>query len=242
MILRRVIEHVKGQNWLAVMIDFIIVVTGVYIGIEVSNWNASRLAATEEKRLIAQLVTEVDAATEVKAAWIEQTEPRLTLLRSALAVIQSEVADARLSAGQCEAVALSHIVVFGTSSLPTLDEILSTGGLGLISDARARRAMMQYRSSLAEVRSAFDFIRADFANLIDTYGHAFPRLHTPDGLKGAGPIATSIHCNTAAVINDPTLRNRIVSNLARTQQLKNLVEHELQLLAEIKYSLQPVLR
>ncbi|MBT1451531.1 hypothetical protein KJ365_11630 [Glaciecola sp. XM2] len=39
MLLRRVMEHVKTQNWTAVFIDFIIVVVGVFIGIQVSNWN-----------------------------------------------------------------------------------------------------------------------------------------------------------------------------------------------------------
>jgi hypothetical protein len=35
MLLRRVIEHVREQNWLAVFIDFLIVVVGVFIGIQV---------------------------------------------------------------------------------------------------------------------------------------------------------------------------------------------------------------
>ena len=39
MLLRRITEHVKTQNWLAVGIDFAIVVVGVFIGIQVSNWN-----------------------------------------------------------------------------------------------------------------------------------------------------------------------------------------------------------
>lgn len=42
MILRRVVEHVKAQNWTAVALDFVIVVTGVFIGIQVSNWNDAR--------------------------------------------------------------------------------------------------------------------------------------------------------------------------------------------------------
>jgi len=40
MLLRRVIEHVKSQNWTAVVIDFVIVV--VFIDIQVSNWNETR--------------------------------------------------------------------------------------------------------------------------------------------------------------------------------------------------------
>jgi len=35
MILRRVIAHVKAQNWTAVALDFLIVV----VGLRVSNWN-----------------------------------------------------------------------------------------------------------------------------------------------------------------------------------------------------------
>ena len=42
MILRRITEHVKAQNWFAVAIDFVIVVMGVLIGIQVSNWNADQ--------------------------------------------------------------------------------------------------------------------------------------------------------------------------------------------------------
>ena len=39
MLLRRITEHVKAQNWTAVALDFFIVVIGVFIGIQVANWN-----------------------------------------------------------------------------------------------------------------------------------------------------------------------------------------------------------
>ena len=39
MILRSVTKHIKDQNWFAVGLDFLIVVVGVFIGIQVANWN-----------------------------------------------------------------------------------------------------------------------------------------------------------------------------------------------------------
>ena len=39
MLLRRFIEHVRKQEWTAIAIDFVIVVVGVFIGIQVANWN-----------------------------------------------------------------------------------------------------------------------------------------------------------------------------------------------------------
>jgi len=55
MLLRRVIEHVHNQNWFAVCLDFVIVVVGVFIGIQVANWNdtrADRLLEAETLRNI----------------------------------------------------------------------------------------------------------------------------------------------------------------------------------------------
>lgn len=42
MLLRRVMKHVNAHNWFAVGVDFVIVVVGVVIGIEVANWNDVR--------------------------------------------------------------------------------------------------------------------------------------------------------------------------------------------------------
>jgi hypothetical protein len=59
MILRRITEHVKAQNWFAVGIDFFIVVVGVFIGIQVSNWNESRADRARERVLLGELRAEV---------------------------------------------------------------------------------------------------------------------------------------------------------------------------------------
>lgn len=42
MLLRRVISHLRKQEWTAIGIDFLIVVIGVFVATQVSNWNAER--------------------------------------------------------------------------------------------------------------------------------------------------------------------------------------------------------
>lgn len=39
MFLRKLTRHIKDQNWFAVGLDFVIVIVGVFIGIQVANWN-----------------------------------------------------------------------------------------------------------------------------------------------------------------------------------------------------------
>jgi hypothetical protein len=58
-LLRRIIEHVKTQNWTAIALDFVIVVVGVFIGIQVSNWNERLAFEKREQALLRELRSEV---------------------------------------------------------------------------------------------------------------------------------------------------------------------------------------
>src|SRR5512147_1965408 len=64
MIPRRVAEHAKAQNWFAVALDFFIVVIGVFIGIEVANWNQARQDRQEERRYYGQLLVDLRSDLE----------------------------------------------------------------------------------------------------------------------------------------------------------------------------------
>ncbi|MDH5176741.1 MAG: DUF6090 family protein [Gammaproteobacteria bacterium] len=59
MILRRVMEHVRKQEWTAIGIDLVVVVIGVVIGIQVSNWNAQRLDQRLAQRYLADISSDV---------------------------------------------------------------------------------------------------------------------------------------------------------------------------------------
>lgn len=59
MLLGRITEHVKAQNWFAVGLDFFIVVVGVVIGIQVANWNEERQLAAQERSYLGQLRDEI---------------------------------------------------------------------------------------------------------------------------------------------------------------------------------------
>ena len=66
MLLRRVMENVKAQNWTAVALDFVIVVVGVFIGIQVANWNDARAAKDRKDEIIAALIEDLEDAIVVQ--------------------------------------------------------------------------------------------------------------------------------------------------------------------------------
>jgi hypothetical protein len=61
MLLRRITEHIRTQNWFAVGLDFLIVVCGVFIGIQVANWNETRKERAAEQRYLVELARDLEA-------------------------------------------------------------------------------------------------------------------------------------------------------------------------------------
>lgn len=51
MLLHRLIDHVKAQNWTAVALDFVIVVAGILIAFQVTEWNEDRAARAKLGRV-----------------------------------------------------------------------------------------------------------------------------------------------------------------------------------------------
>ncbi|MEM9014361.1 MAG: hypothetical protein AAGB02_04555 [Pseudomonadota bacterium] len=65
MLLRRIIEHVRTQNWTAVGLDFVIVVVGVFIGIQVANWNEALANAQREKQVLQEILDDLRGDADV---------------------------------------------------------------------------------------------------------------------------------------------------------------------------------
>ena len=61
MILRRLSQSLKVQNWTAIWIEFVLLVAGVFLGIQVSNWNAERETRQKSAIFSARLMADMDA-------------------------------------------------------------------------------------------------------------------------------------------------------------------------------------
>ena len=66
MLLRSLTKHVTDQNWFAVFIDFFIVVVGILIAFQITNWSAERADATKRELIIDALVTNLTDSIDVQ--------------------------------------------------------------------------------------------------------------------------------------------------------------------------------
>ncbi len=65
MILRRLSQSLKEQNWTAIWIEFVLLVIGVFLGIQVANWNEERAQRMQERNFLIQLRNEIVSNDEV---------------------------------------------------------------------------------------------------------------------------------------------------------------------------------
>jgi hypothetical protein len=64
MIFQNVVAALRRQNWPAIGIELLIVIIGVFIGTQVSNWNQARTEREATKRMLVQFAPELQAQIE----------------------------------------------------------------------------------------------------------------------------------------------------------------------------------
>ncbi len=156
MILRRITEHVKAQNWTAVALDFVIVVVGVFIGIQVSNWNAARAERADELDVFGRLM---DEAAEVRAALAEHREFHA---RNATQIIQlvARLEDKTLCEDFDDAEEKKLLLSVGDFpaprfSLTTAAELASTGRVELLKSSDMQRSIREILVEINYVSEAW---------------------------------------------------------------------------------------
>ena len=139
MILRRLTKHVKDQNWFAVGLDFLIVVLGVFIGLQISNWNEARAFDRQERNYLVQVKDEVELNRRVTESQITYVDTVVETGKRALAYLDSD--------RPCEAGCADLLIdFFHASQLWGTPRRLTIFGemerLGLPRDAETRQRLL----------------------------------------------------------------------------------------------------
>jgi hypothetical protein len=156
MILRRVREHVTSHNWFAVAVDFVIVVVGVFVGIQASNWNQARLDGQQAREYRAMLRDDLEAnllTLTTRKRYYEWVR------RQALAAL----ADLNRPSSSLDEKFLVHAYQ-ATQILPwvlkrnTYDEIQSVGATAKLGPPSLREHVANYYVSSEVTRANMDII------------------------------------------------------------------------------------
>ncbi len=204
MILRRVIAHFRKQEWTAIFLDFLIVVVGVFVGLQVNIWNTARLDRVDAVEILGSL--EQDFLQR-----LDRSERSVRSHESALAATGRLIDGARTGqfADQSINDDIRIATVIATPPGPsTAFQALKSGGrLQLVESEELRRKLHEYDDYVTFVRDQY----GNFTSPISAASSALIRAQTivvtgtpSQDFSGIGAVASvdqSVLIGNAEVIN-----------------------------------------
>ena len=186
MILRRVIAHFRKQEWTAIAIDFVIVVLGVFVGMQVNNWNEAAQSRAEEAAVLEQLrggfADTVARLREAKG----RSEERLEAGREVLRAIR-DAREPEDRAAFAETLRLASSFDSGPDEPTILTEILSSGALSNLDSPSLRTALIKYHERFLTLARNRDIVLQRISSPRD--GHHTAIHYDPDIFgSGENPI------------------------------------------------------
>ena len=161
MILRRFAEALKEQNWTTILVEFVLLVAGVFLGIQAANWNETRRDRALEAEYVARLQRDfraIDARVASNVSiWQEKAKAPVRLLAD-IASFQQRGTWPR---GKAAILRDLEDAMDGRIPAPraaTYVELLSAGKLGLIRDTRLRDALLEYDAQTGFTMKAYDVL------------------------------------------------------------------------------------
>jgi len=148
MLLRRAMEHVKAQNWTAVGLDFLIVVLGVFIGLQVSNWNDARHNEARKDHALDALQIEFEQNIVSLQSILKYLSARNELEREMIAALTagapSEQEKETIAEGFTQILYLSYLSVRDSA----YESMKQSGDIALINDQNILMALNDYAKTL----------------------------------------------------------------------------------------------
>lgn len=155
MILRRFMKHVTDQNWFAVGLDMLVVVTGIFLGLQVSEWNEGRKDRQEEQAFLQRIYIDQKislASVEERASDMLKRSQEMKILLDYLEGFDSNVPPQQvLQNSLCLwfAPPASEVQNFA------FEELVSSGRLQLLTDSKLRILLQKVQRKHEAVK--FDF-------------------------------------------------------------------------------------
>ena len=185
--LRNISKNVKDQNWFAVFLDFLIVVLGVYIGIQLGNWNQVRQNQSSMQAAQVRFAAENKANIETTDEFLAEIQGRLSRVEAAVGALRNCQADdaarekINMGLNVIRGTGFLNIRTTALSGLTTKDSFLSL----MAEDEREQ--LKEFERQVEQAQKTLDWLEQQpFRNHIeDQQGIAFGELVNPPALDGA---------------------------------------------------------
>ena len=153
MILRRFSKHFSEQNWFAVGLDLMVVITGIFLGLQVSNWNEIRKERLEEQVYLNRLIGEITETRDANTEVVEEAREKLGLIGKASTLLLAGTLTENNMHDFQEYIFAMHYYPKAIIYDSAINEMVASGKVGLIQNADIRSMIVTYAESVEDARN-----------------------------------------------------------------------------------------
>lgn len=184
---RRWSGKAREQNWFAVAIDFLILVAGVFLGIQAANWNDSRKERVEERRYYAQILDDLRTDQRTLQVALQRAAKYDVAAENTLRAIRSGIPPNSTPARFAIDIHQAGWLYIPRPSRRTYDELISTGNLGLLRSETAKAAIADYYASFEDLRQWDELLRSQQDRYWEATSGVLPRQVLRDAMRFREP-------------------------------------------------------
>ena len=221
-ILKRLRQESAKHNWFGVAVDLVILIVGVFLGIQVNNWNQDRLNRAEGKDYRDQIYLDLESNQRDLAFRMRYDGQLLAHAEAALAALDRPVEDRPGDFIISAYEASNHIPQ--PVRRDTYDEVQGAGKASFLGDKMLRNRIANYYAGMATMQRLFDNIPAYRDSIRSALPYAVqaavikdcPEILETDRYGSVTPSLAD-HCKSSL---DPALARRIAAEVRTIPNLR----------------------
>lgn len=167
MMIRRMASAIRSQRWSTLAIELLVVVVGIFLGLQVDGWNEARKEAAQERVYLERLLADVNRMITQHASHRDAALARLNAIYLTFGALRS----CELDADSTEAFENTLLNHQGLERLAVVrssyDEMVASGALARIDDPVLKTKISEVYSEATAAQQFIEYFTADLGRASD---------------------------------------------------------------------------
>lgn len=148
MIIQKLASAIRRQDWFQVTIEVLIVIVGIFLGLQVQAWYEDRAERQLELAYIERLLEDADNSISVQQNTLDDMATRIDKFQRLLNMLEDNL----ISDDNLDEFSNIYLETFGWRAIQyyqeTMNELISSGTLSVISSNDFRTKLSRFRDSI----------------------------------------------------------------------------------------------
>jgi hypothetical protein len=236
--------RLREHDWLSVLLELLIVIVGVFLGIQAANWNAARQAEQEERRYYRQLIDDLKTDASTLRSAVERSRMHDRAAEDVLAALDHGLPRDTDYGKLAVSIHYAGFLFVPQPARRTYDELISTGNLSILRNGPAKQAIAAYYDAFASNRQWDTLLRQQQSDYWRLSAGVVPRRVLQAALRSQIPTVSRSEAESylQEARRRPELHSLLIGMAAHQERVRRDSEAQLAAALHLIRQLEPLTR